>query len=799
MMAKVWTVLALCLLVFVAPSDAQGESKSVLFVGNSYTSANGQNNIGNLFSLLAEEGVPGWTDVATERVTSGGYTFKKHLSDANQPGSKLHAQLIGLPPETHDYVVLQEQSQIPGFHAANSPLWTESLEAALLLDDLIEAAASNTVFFMTWGRRDGDAQNVELYPDYISMQLYLDTGYHLYAKETASSDRVTTISPVGRAFQELFEDEIAKGEDPLNPTSLFHSLYSGDGSHPSLQGTYLSAAVLYATLTGRDPTLLQGKPEALSAPDRDALLALAKRVVFDKPYDHFASIWGPLPRYPWVEAYTPPQGDILGIGSSGAQSTVYLDTTAPPIGTLEIGKEEDQAGRLGVLDGSSMTVTNSLKVGVNGTGLLECIGGTLTAGEVLVAANQASVGTVVIDGGTLDVQEITGGTGLANLTMHSGQLRAQSVGFGWEQAGGTWSLPVDGSSSEVDGPYSLDKNAVLRFTMTTPSPDSITFGSLTVKGNATLRGTIAIDTPGGLDLTEKNEVLLMVAENFSTDDLKINLPPGSTWEVVPHQTVLFALKLTFVPTSSSPVTFDPPPGPYDAPLEVTLSTDGGAMIHYTTDGSSVSQNSPSAPSPLMLQLTELGPHTLRAIAVNAFGVASQPSGGSYLLLAPPSVNASPGSGQYDAPLTVTLAADRDNCTIYWTLDGTDPSTKAAILYEEPIVIDVNGTYVLKARAVSDTGVEGPILTVDYQLGDTPIADVQPSDDVMEPEVTEVKPSDTGDTGVDVVVPQTPTANDGCSSNSSHPPLTLLLLLGLGILFTASRRLRHSATGKALKK
>ena len=39
----------------------------------------------------------------------------------------------------------------------------------------------------------------------------------------------------------------------MSPTSTFYGLYSADGSHPSTSGSYLSACVLFAALTGDSP------------------------------------------------------------------------------------------------------------------------------------------------------------------------------------------------------------------------------------------------------------------------------------------------------------------------------------------------------------------------------------------------------------------------------------------------------------------------------------------------------------------------------------------------------------------
>ena len=53
--------------------------------------------------------------------------------------------------------------------------------------------------------------------------------------------------------------------------SDFSNLYEGDDKHPSVQGSYLVACVLYATLSGRDPRNLSFKPAEMST-ERQAQL-----------------------------------------------------------------------------------------------------------------------------------------------------------------------------------------------------------------------------------------------------------------------------------------------------------------------------------------------------------------------------------------------------------------------------------------------------------------------------------------------------------------------------------------------
>ena len=89
---------------------------------------------------------------------------------------------------------------------------------------------------MTWARRD--------HPDMTDglAKAYRDLGAELKAP----------VAPVGIAFAEAHR--------------RLHSLdlHIYDGSHPTAAGSYLAAAVIYATITGRDPRVapptIYGRP-----------------------------------------------------------------------------------------------------------------------------------------------------------------------------------------------------------------------------------------------------------------------------------------------------------------------------------------------------------------------------------------------------------------------------------------------------------------------------------------------------------------------------------------------------------
>lgn len=258
----------------------------MLFLGNSYTFQNELDRaVADVFAAAGES-------VETVRLADPGWRFVDHLGAIATDGTD-HAAAFGAP---QDWVILQEQSQIPGFPDGQVDV-EASRAAAVELDALAAGTGADTVFLLTWGRRDGDSTNPDIFPDFLTMQARLTEGYFAYVDLASADGTPAWVAPAGLAWQRVYEDVVADGGDPGDPESAFHGLYVDDGSHPSQRGTYLAACVLYATLTGRSPEGLDA-PEVV--PDAAYLQAVAAAVVLEG--DGIA--------YPWSDGDDP--GDTGG-------------------------------------------------------------------------------------------------------------------------------------------------------------------------------------------------------------------------------------------------------------------------------------------------------------------------------------------------------------------------------------------------------------------------------------------------------------------------------------------------------
>lgn len=203
----------------------------VLFIGNSYTAVN------NLPQLTADCALSiGFAGFPMEIASStpGGTTFQVHTT--NTTSQSLINQ------GNWDYVVLQEQSQLPSFPDAQVAV--ECFPFAATLNEQILAADSctETIFYMTWGRQNGDASNCASWPPvctYEGMDSLLNLRYRQMA-----IDNDAILSPVGAVWK-----YIRTNYPEIN-------LYAADGSHPSLEGTYAAACSMVSVIFRTDPTLI---------------------------------------------------------------------------------------------------------------------------------------------------------------------------------------------------------------------------------------------------------------------------------------------------------------------------------------------------------------------------------------------------------------------------------------------------------------------------------------------------------------------------------------------------------------
>ena len=194
----------------------------VLFIGNSLTYTN------DLPGLTAELARSRGIELEHDMYAPGGYTLSQHSRDP--------VLLEKINKGGWDYVVLQEQSEMPAYPWAPTEVFPYARTLSRIIRDADPRA--QVVFFMTMARKFGEQRDVRNFPDiatYEGMQRKLNDSYTGMALENQG-----ILVPVGRVWENV------RARNPaLN-------LY-GDDVHPNLAGTYLAACAFYAVLFKDSP------------------------------------------------------------------------------------------------------------------------------------------------------------------------------------------------------------------------------------------------------------------------------------------------------------------------------------------------------------------------------------------------------------------------------------------------------------------------------------------------------------------------------------------------------------------
>lgn len=207
-------ILSLFLISYVAISFGQ-VNVSALFIGNSYTS---YNNLTNLVQSLA---TADGNTLVVDSYAPGGYKFSQHSSDATT--------LAKISARDWDFVILQEQSQLPSF--PDGQVATDVYPYAEILVNKIREnnPCSIPLFYDTWGRKNGDSQWVGI----NTFEKMNERLLNAYTKMT--EDAQGMMAPAGVAYEVIKNDP--------NAVVVFDELYVADESHPMIMGSYLVACI----------------------------------------------------------------------------------------------------------------------------------------------------------------------------------------------------------------------------------------------------------------------------------------------------------------------------------------------------------------------------------------------------------------------------------------------------------------------------------------------------------------------------------------------------------------------------
>ncbi len=159
--------------------------------------------------------------------------------------------------------------------------------------------------------------------------------------------------------------------------------------------------------------------------------------------------------------------------------------------------------------------------------------------------------------------------------------------------------------------------------------------------------------------------------------------------------------------------FYPSGGTYDTYVMVTLiSVKDEAEIYYTLDGTDPIENGVLYESE-GIRMEKSDSYVLKAVCKNERGIYSDVVEHKYKvsIQAPGYPNIDPNGGSFTEPTYVTIDADEE-CSVYYTWDGTDPNTSSEC-YSEPILVPEGNNILSLIVYDSRSGLSSKIYRANY--------------------------------------------------------------------------------------
>ena len=241
-------------------ADPSGEPLRFLFLGNSLMY---YNDMPDIFAEIAKEQ---GKDVYVKSVTKGSAT----VSDFASPSTEVGAQALPLlKNEKWDYVVIEPSRRISPYEDTVKKL---EFDSAKTIRTLAAAAGAKTVLYAVWGNNNGSVVEYNATGGVSTAEVSthsMGRAQHTKFMEDTSAELAGILGDVPVAHAGYAFENCIAADPSLN-------LYYTDERHPSLEGSWLAACVIYDTVFGESPDRILSRTSPASV---KTLVAAADKTV----------------------------------------------------------------------------------------------------------------------------------------------------------------------------------------------------------------------------------------------------------------------------------------------------------------------------------------------------------------------------------------------------------------------------------------------------------------------------------------------------------------------------------------
>lgn len=255
------------ILFFIWSTLSFGQTKNVLFIGNSFTM---NYDMPKKFSQIAKnEG----KSVYVQQLSKGGMDWQYHATNTNTYEK--------IKSEPWDYVILQGKSYEPLYDSITVENTTKKYGKQIIDSIRHSWPDAKIMLFMTWGYADGiELEQNKIHLDYFEMQKRLKQQYLSFADAFQ-----VAVAPIGEVWKQIV----------LEDSSL--NLYDTDNYHQSKAGSFLIASAFYNMIFETPLEQFNNIPYPL---EEDI-----SRIIADKTRDVILN-----PKYDWRKNYWLPKEEV---------------------------------------------------------------------------------------------------------------------------------------------------------------------------------------------------------------------------------------------------------------------------------------------------------------------------------------------------------------------------------------------------------------------------------------------------------------------------------------------------------